>query len=55
MLSAILAMSCNNNNNNANHNNELTNFTNTQTDTLNRINSSMIDLEVDKDKINSIN
>lgn len=52
-LSAVLALSCGNNNN-VQHSNELTTFANTHSDTLNRINNSMIDLEVDRDRINSI-
>lgn len=51
-LSAILALSCNNHN--AATNTELTTFANTHSDTLNKINQSMIDLEVDREKINSI-
>jgi restriction system protein len=51
-LSAILALSCNNHN--APINNELTTFANIHSDTLNKINQSMIDLEVDREKINSI-
>ena len=51
-LSAILALSCNNHN--VTTNTELTTFANTHSDTLNRINKSMIDLEVDREKINSI-
>jgi hypothetical protein len=53
-LSAILAISCGGNNNNFQNNNELTTFVNTHSDTLNRINNSMIDLEVDRERINSI-
>ncbi|WP_395061343.1 hypothetical protein [Flavobacterium sp.] len=52
-LSAILAIACGNNNN-VQNDNELTTFANTHSDTLNRINNSMIDLEVDRERINSI-
>lgn len=52
-LSAILAIACGDNNN-VQNNDELTNFAKAQSDTLERINNSMLELEVDRERINSI-